>query len=91
MTKKGNSFVFMLVATIVNILITVIIMFLGFVLVSYIATYTNNSPMIPLIMMVVFVLALLASFFIYSKLVRFVVVKFKLEDKLDPLLIKKRR
>ena len=64
MTKKGNTMVFMLIATIFNLLMTIIVMFLGFLLVSYIATVTDNSAMVPLILMVVFVGALLLSFFI---------------------------
>ena len=91
MNKKSNTLIFILVATVLNILLTIALMFVGFILVSYIASITNNTTIVPFVLMGVFVAALLLSFFIYGKAVRFVIKKFNLEDKLDPLLVKRKR
>ena len=91
MSKKSNTLIFILVATVLNILLTLVLMFVGFILVSYIASITNNTTIVPFILMGVFVAALLLSFIVYNKAVHFVIAKFNLEDKLDPLMIKRKK
>lgn len=89
MTKKQNTFVFILVGTVVSIILTLV---LGVVL--FLITYMilkNDMELFAVIVPFTVVLALFLSIFIYQKLVMVVITKFHLEDKLDPLFTKKNK
>lgn len=91
MSKKSNSIVFMLVATVVNILLLIVFFILGFLLLNWIAsTFPAAESMLSVLMLVVFILAIVLSFIVYSKLVKWANNKFNLEDKLDPLFVSKK-
>jgi len=89
MSKQSNTVIFMLVATLVN----VILMFLLFIAVFVVGTLlfdaSGNAGII--ILGVSFVAAIGGSIFIYSKLVNWAVVKFNLEDKLSPMFNSRNR
>ena len=90
MSKKSNTLVFMIVATIVNIVLLGLFFIIGLTILNIIASYFPSSGLIPALMLIVFVLAIALSFIVYSKLVKWAMAKFSLEDKMDPLLSSKR-
>jgi hypothetical protein len=75
----------MLVATLVNLLLLVVFFIIGFVLISLYLNANPESTLAPLLIGLVFLGSILLSFLVYSKLVKFVVNKFDLESKMDPL------
>lgn len=80
MTKKQNTLVFLLVATIANIVLILALLILftiggGFLFKEKIGTA------LPFL----FIAAIIAGMMIYQKAVKFVVKKFNLEEKMDPL------
>ena len=90
MNKKANSLIFMLIATVVNLLLLMIFFILGFVILNFvISAMPDNAAVVQIGVVVVFIAASALSFLVYSKLVNFVTVKFSLEDKLDPLFVRK--
>ena len=89
MRKKTNSLIFMAVATLVNLVLLFVTLVAGIVILSLLPI--SDSPNAYAIgIFVVFLLGIVISFTIYSKLVKWATVKFNLEDKLDPLLTPKR-
>ncbi len=90
MSKKTNSVIFMVVATLVNILLLIVYFIIGFVLVGLFASYFPESPLVPVIIMVMFIACIALSFLTYSKLVKWATEKFGLEDKMDPIFTPKR-
>ena len=91
MSKKTNSLLFMLVATLVNLVLLLLFLIIGFVAMGLIVSYVPSSEsLMPLMLILVFGLSVFGSFFIYSRLIRWATVRFSLEDKLDPLFTSKR-
>ena len=80
MTKKQNTLLFMLAGTVVSIIITVLLL-IAILLICAKFFPNTISTMSPFI----FTLSVLLGMLIYNKLVTFVVEKFNLEDKIEPL------
>lgn len=80
----------MVVATLVNVLLLVLYFTLGIVLMALFAQLFPESGLLPILMLIVFILAIALSFLTYSKLVKWAVVKFSLEDKMDPIFSSRR-
>ena len=90
MNKKTNSVIFMVVATLVNVLLLVLYFALGIVLMVLFAQFFPESGLLPILMLLVFILAIALSFLTYSKLVKWAVAKFSLEEKMDPIFSSRR-
>ena len=88
MSKQSNTAIFIIVATIVNILIMLAIFVIFFVVASLIFDLNGNIGVV--ILGLSFVAAIGGSIFIYSKLVNWAVVKFNLEEKLIPIFSKRK-
>ena len=88
MSKQSNTAIFIIVATIVNILIMLAIFVIFFVGASLIFDLNGNIGVV--ILGLSFVAAIGGSIFIYSKLVNWAVVKFNLEEKLIPIFSKRK-
>ncbi len=94
MNKKLNSVIYILVATVVNLLLLMTFMALAmgvFALLVHLVPSIAESSMAMVIMMLLIVASLFGSFFVYSRLARWVIIRFDLESKLDPLFGKGRR
>ncbi|MGN0906992.1 MAG: leader peptide processing enzyme [Bullifex sp.] len=90
MNKKANSIIFMLIATVVNLILLMIFFILGFVILNFVVSaMPDNAAVVQVGVILVFVVSIGLSFFVYSKLVNFVTKKFSLEEKLDPLFVRK--
>ena len=81
----------MVVATLVNVLLLVLYFTLGIVLMALFAQlFPESGLLLPILMLIVFILAIALSFLTYSKLVKWAVAKFSLEDKMDPIFSSRR-
>lgn len=89
MNKKANTLIFILCGTIVNLLIA--ILFIG-ILLLLVGQFQNSlGPYMATVVPVAFFTGLIAAMFVYQKLTKWVVSKFHLEDKLDPIIKMKSR
>ncbi|MCR4938904.1 MAG: hypothetical protein K5930_02185 [Treponemataceae bacterium] len=89
MTNKQNTIVFIIVGTIVSVILTILIG--GALVLLSLLIFKNNQEGF----MIAFAISLIASMFlsmlVYQKLVIWVINKFKLGDKLDPLFVRKQK
>lgn len=85
MTNKQNSIVFIIVGTIVEVLLTLILMAIFFII--DVLIFKENPDVFYILMMVFAFGAIGLGMFIYQKIANFVIAKYKLEDKLDPLFM----
>lgn len=83
MSKKSNTIWFMLAATVVNILLMLILFLVCFILISRFVS--PESSLIPLWLGLTFLVSIGGSFFVYSKLIKWMNKKFDLEHNLTPL------
>ncbi len=84
MSKKTNSLLFILAATVLNLVLLILLFIIGFIILSLLPLQENQNLLMGGIA-VVFILAIVLSFLIYSKIVKWAIAKFNLEDKMDPL------
>ena len=90
MSKKTNSLIFMLLATLLNLVLLIVFFILGFVILNLvISAMTENVAVVQIGVVLVFVFAIGLSFFVYSRIVSLLTKKFNLEEKLDPLFVRK--
>jgi len=88
MSKKSNTIWFMLAATVLNILIMLILFVLCFILITRFAD--PSSSLVPLWLGLSFLVSIGGSFYLYSVIVKWMGKKFNLEDKLAPLINKRK-
>lgn len=86
MTNKQRTLIFMAIGTVVSLFLTIAIILLALVL-GYVIMKEKIIDILPL----VFMFSILLSLFIYQRLTVFVITKWDLEDKLDPLFKTKKR
>lgn len=90
MSKKTNSLIFMLLATILNLVLLIFFFIVGFVILNLvISAMPENVAVVQIGVVLVFVFAIGLSFFVYSRIVSLLTKKFNLEEKLDPLFVRK--
>lgn len=80
----------MVVATLVNVLLLVLYFTLGIILMALFAHFFPSSALLPILMLLVFIMAVALSFLTYSKLMKWAVAKFSLEEKMDPVFSSRR-
>lgn len=86
MTNKQRTLIFMVIGTVVSLFLTIAIILLALVL-GYVIMKEKIVNILPL----VFMFSILLSLFIYQRLTVFVITKWDLEDKLDPIFKTKKR
>lgn len=80
----------MLLATLLNLVLLIIFFILGFVILNLvISAMPENVAVVQIGVVLVFVFAIGLSFFVYSRIVSLLTKKFNLEEKLDPLFVRK--
>jgi len=90
MNKKLNTLLFLIVGTIVNIIVMLLLL-VGFLyLIGNIFTPETSDAVITSVTLTAVMLSVVGSYFIYSKLVKFVNKKWNLEQWIEPLFRKKR-
>ncbi len=89
MNKKVNTILFILGATIVNIIVMAILFILCLVL---IARFVNpESSLMPLWLGVMFLVSIGGSFFLYTFVMKRISAKFDMEKYLDPIFKRRGR
>lgn len=84
MNKKINSVLFILGGTVVNVLLAILFI-LGFCVLALWVVKQLGIAASMTVLVVASICGLLLAMFIYTKLSRWVISRFNLEDKLDPL------
>ncbi len=89
--KKANTAIFMVAATIVNILL-MLIFFVGFgIVITLLMNWIPALQNVTMLMILAwFALSIFLSFLTYSRIVKWATAKFSLEDKLDPIFTPRR-
>jgi len=94
MNKKLNTFLFIIGATVFNILVTIVVFILLF-LPSYNfllrRSYPPNLDPLSWMLPLFFILSIVASFVIYRFSLNFLVKKIDMEKYFDPIFINRRR
>jgi hypothetical protein len=87
MNKKVNTLLFVLGATVANVLITILVFLLLLVVCGRLLPPDVSGRALPF----VFIGAIAASFFIYNKILKVVTNKVDMEKYFDPIFKAKRR
>ncbi len=88
MNKKINTVLFVLGATVINLVVMGILFIICMIL---IARFTNpESPLMPLWFGLMFLVSIGGSFYLYSLAMRWLTNKYDLERYLDPIFFRKR-
>ena len=90
MNKKVNTVLFLLGATVFNLLIMFILIVLFLVLISAVFRDSLNPNLFSILMIVVFVASIAASFFIYGRVVKWLSRKIEMEKYFLPLFRRKK-
>jgi hypothetical protein len=90
MNKKVNTVLFLLGATVFNLLIMFLLIVLFLVLISAVFRDSLNPNVLSILMIVVFVGSIAASFFIYGRVVKWLSRKIDMEKYFLPLFRRKK-
>jgi hypothetical protein len=90
MNKKVNTVLFLLGATVFNLLIMFILIVIFLVLISAIFRDSLNPNVLSILMIVVFIGSIAASFFIYGRVVKWLSRKIEMEKYFLPLFRRKK-
>ena len=86
MNKKRNTILFILGATVFNLLIMLILLILGTILVSFILKGSEPGMAGPLLLFLVFGLGIVGSYFIYNRVVRALSNRIDFDRYFEPLI-----
>jgi hypothetical protein len=84
MNKKLNTALFIVVGTLVNLLFAFILIAILLFIVWNLKPLIGEQSMTT-VLPIAFFIGLILSMFAYQKLSKWVIIKYQLEDKLDPL------
>ncbi|UCF97820.1 MAG: hypothetical protein JSV89_22050 [Spirochaetaceae bacterium] len=90
MNKKVNTVLFLLGATVFNLLIMFLLIVLFLVLISAVFRDSLNPNVLSILMIVVFIGSIAASFFIYGRVVKWLSRKIDMEKYFLPLFRRKK-
>ena len=91
MNKKVNTALFLLAATIVNVLLMLVLFILLLFLGNLVLTPETDSSIKLLVFLMIIGLSVVGSFLIYSRLVKFVSTRWKLEEIMHPIFSRRNR
>ena len=90
MNKKVNTVLFVLGATVFNLLLMFVLIVLFLVLISVVFRGSLNPTVLSILMIFVFVGSIVASFFIYSRVVKWLSRKIDMDKYFMPLFRRKK-
>jgi hypothetical protein len=90
MNKKANTVLFLLGATVFNLLIMFILIVLFLVLISAVFRESLNPNVLSILMIVVFIGSIAASFLIYGRVVKWLNRKIDMDKYFMPLFRRKK-
>lgn len=91
MNKKLNTVLFMLGGTVVNIVLMLGLFILFLFLGNKVLTPETSANIKMLIFLLIMGFSVVGSFFIYSKIVKFVTKKWNLEEYMHPIFSNRKR
>lgn len=89
MNKKLNTFLFLLVGTVVNIGIMLILLILFLYLIGFLFTSETSSQVVSVLTLGAVMLSVVGSYLIYSQIIKFINRKWNLENYIAPLFRRK--
>ena len=90
MNKKVNTVLFLLGATVFNLLVMFVLILIFLVLISVISRGSLNPNVLSILMIVVFIGSIAASFFIYGRVVKWLNRKIDMDKYFMPLFRRKK-
>ena len=90
MNKKVNTVLFLLGATVFNLLVMFLLIVLFLVLISAVFRDSLNPNVLSILMIVVFIGSIAASFFIYGRVVKWLSRRIDMDKYFIPLFRRKR-
>ena len=91
MNKKLNTLLFVLGATVVNILLMIILLLAGIVVIARLLPADTNPAAGQLAFLGVFILSIVGSFFIYHRAMKLIARRVDLDTYFDPIFKSRRR
>ncbi len=91
MNKKVNTLLFVLAGTIVNILLMLGLFILFLFLGNLVLTPETDSAIKLLVFLVIIGLSVVGSFLIYSRIVNFIIKRWKLEEIMHPVISRRKK
>ena len=89
MTKKQNTILFIAVGTLVEVFLSILFFLILFIAAAFL---TKGKPeTLQIVSPICLTAGFVCGIFAYHKLAAWAIIKFKLEDKLDPLIPQKFR
>jgi len=85
MNKKVNTVLFILGATIVNVILMIVIFLALFVLFGRFLAPNLSAELNQIILLLLFVGSIVATYFIYHRLVKLLSEKFNMDNYFDPI------
>ena len=85
MNKKANTVVFMLGATVVNVLMMIVIMVALLALIAAVAPTIFQGGMREIILIVILLGSVALTYFLYNRLIKWMSKKWNLEEHFDPI------
>ena len=90
MNKKLNTFIFLIAGTIVNVVVMLLLLIIFLYLIGFIFTPETSGGVITAVTLTAVMLSVVGSYFIYSKVVKFINKKWDIEQWIEPLFRRKR-
>jgi hypothetical protein len=90
MTKKANTILFMIGATILNVVMMVGIFIVLFLLYGYLIAGSLSPEANQIIMVVLFFGSIGLTYFLYHRIIKWISNKWNLDDHLEPIFRRKR-
>lgn len=90
MNKKLNTFIFLIAGTIVNVVVMLLLLIFFLYLIGFLFTPETDGKVITAVTLTAVMLSVVGSYFIYSKLVKFINKKWDIEKWIEPLFRRKR-
>ena len=91
MNKKTNTALFIVGATIANILLMIILIIIGFAIISAVLPQKANPQLASILFLLVFLASIAGSFFIYHKVIQYVSKRIDMEKYFHPIFRPKKR
>ncbi|HZJ88293.1 MAG TPA: leader peptide processing enzyme [Sphaerochaeta sp.] len=89
MSKRRYTVLFMIGATLVNILLMLVVFFICLILINLFVSPESQAA--PILFALTFLVSIAGSFFLYSRLLKWATNRFDLENKLVPLFGRNRK
>jgi uncharacterized membrane-anchored protein len=91
MNRKTNTALFIVGATVGNIVIMIILIIIGFAIVSALLPAKSNPQLASILFLVIFLASIAGSFFIYHKIVQFISKRVDMEKYFHPIFRPRKR